>query len=209
MVIPALNESATIAAVVAGAVRYGVPIVVDDGSTDDTGAHAEAAGATVVRHPVNRGYDAAINSGFIRAAELDCAYVITLDADGQHDPTTVATFISALVAGADVVVGIRDRRARIGESLFAIAATARFGMRDPLCGMKAYRLEVWKELGHFDSYGSVGTELALFAARRGKKIAQLPVPTRDRADAPRFGRRFRANQRILRALWIGLIQPAS
>jgi len=209
LVIPALNESATIAAVVAGAVQYGVPIVVDDGSTDDTGARAEAAGAIVVRHPLNRGYDVAINSGFIRAEELGCQYVVTLDADAQHDPTTVAKFVMELEAGADVVVGHRDRRARIGELLFAIVATVRFGMRDPLCGMKAYRLSIWKELGHFDSYGSVGTELALYAARRGKRITQLPVPTRDRVDSPRFGRRFRANHRILRALWIGLILPVS
>ena len=204
IVVPALNESRTIGAVVTGALRSGTPIVVDDGSTDDTGDRARAAGATVVRHDANRGYDGALNSGFARAAEIGCEYVITLDADGQHDPSIIDRFIAALDGGADVAVGIRHRRQRIGESLFAMIARVRWGLRDPLCGMKAYRVDVYRELGHFDSYGSIGTELALFAAKRGKRIVQIPLTTRDRADAPRFGRRFSANMRILRAMILGM-----
>jgi hypothetical protein len=59
-------------------------------------------------------------------------------------------------------------------------------------------------VGHFDSYGSIGTELVLYAAKNGKRIAQLPVRTQERIDAPRFGRIFSANRRILYALWMGL-----
>ena len=110
IVIPALNESATIGPLVKRAAEYGVPIVVDDGSTDHMGDIALAAGATVVRHDVNGGYDAALNSGFARAAELGCLYVVTMDADGQHDPTIVGQFIQGLDAGADIVIGTRDRR---------------------------------------------------------------------------------------------------
>ena len=208
IVVPALNEAATIGDVVAGAARFGIALVVDDGSTDGTGVVAAAAGADVVRHPSRRGYDEAINSGFARAAELACEYVVTVDADGQHDPGLVGAFLEALDGGAEVVVGVRDRRARLAEILFGWAAYLRWKLRDPLCGMKAYRTDVWRELGHFDCYGSIGTELALFAAKRGKRILQIPVPTRERADAPRFGRRFDANRRILRALWIGMTQPA-
>jgi hypothetical protein len=65
--------------------------------------------------------------------------------------------------------------------------------------MKGYRTSVYRELGYFDSYGSIGTELALYAARRRKSIAQVPVITRPRADAPRFGSNLTANLRILRA----------
>ena len=210
LVIPAFNEAGTIAAVVAGSSHYGVPIVVDDASDDDTGGAARLAGAEVVRHEVNGGYDAALNSGFARAAALGCGYVLTLDADGQHDPKTLEAFIHALDTGADVAIGVRDRRQRLGEHLFALVGALRWGIRDPLCGMKGYRIGVWAELGHFDSYQSIGTELALFAAATNKSIAQLPVPTRDRADAPRFGRRMQANKRLLRALWLGLtrVRPA-
>lgn len=209
IVIPALNEVSTIAAVVANAATYGVPVVVDDGSSDGTGAAAREAGAEVVRHDVNRGYDGALNSGFARAAELGCLYVVTMDADGQHDPTTIKAFLDSLDAGADVVLGIRDKRQRFAEVLFGWVAYTRWGVRDPLCGMKAYRMDVWRELGHFDSYGSIGTELALFAAVQRKRLSQRAVQTRPRLGTPRFGTRFTANTRILRSLWIGTVrQPA-
>ncbi len=208
IVIPALNESATIAAVVAAAVPYGVPIVVDDGSSDDTGALARAAGATVVRHEKNRGYDQALQSGMAKASELDCEVAITMDADGQHDPSLLARFLDAIGTGADVVVGIRDRRQRFAEDLFAWVGKARWGIDDPLCGMKAYRISVYRELGHFDAYESIGTELAIYAARSGKRIARLPVKTRDRIGSPRFGRLLSANLRIMRAMFIALFAAA-
>lgn len=204
IVIPALNEAATIAGVASNASQYGVPIVVDDGSSDETGELAKAAGARVVRHDTNLGYDQALNSGFARARELGCEYVVTMDADGQHDPTILSFFIQALDAGADVVIGIRDRRQRLAEHVFAWVSSAKWGIRDPLCGMKAYRIGIYKGLGHFDAYDSIGTELAIYAAKSGKKIAQLPIKTRERSDEPRFDRRYSANRRILRSLWRGL-----
>jgi glycosyltransferase involved in cell wall biosynthesis len=202
IVIPALNEETTIGSVAFSASQYGVPIVVDDGSSDETGHLAKAVGANVVTHAINRGYDEALNSGLMRASELGCEYVITMDADGQHDPTILSSFISSLDEGADVVLGIRDRRQRLAEHVFAWVSFAKWGIRDPLCGMKAYRVKIYKELGHFDSYGSIGTELALYAAKNNKKIVQLPVKTRDRNDEPRFGRRYAANKKIIRALWL-------
>lgn len=204
IVIPALNEARTIGAVVSGAAKHGLPIVVDDGSTDETGSAAAAAGATVIRTDVNVGYDGALNLGFAHAEKLGCAYVVTLDADGQHDPAMVTTFVQALEEGADVVVGTRDRRQRLAEHVFSWVASSVWGMRDPLCGLKAYRMEAYRELGHFDSYRSVGTELAIYAARTGKNIQQRLVRTKHRADAPRFGRRMAANAKILRALWLGI-----
>ncbi len=206
IVIPAFNEAATIADVVTKACSYGMPVVVDDGSSDNTSELAVNAGAVAVRHARNLGYDSALNSGFNRAVQLGCAYIVTMDADGQHDPLLLVSFLNALDQGADVVIGVRDRRQRLGEVLFAWIAKWKWGIDDPLCGMKAYRAIVFSELGHFDSYGSIGTELAIFAVRRGSRIVQLPVKTRDRADQPRFGRRFAANRRILRALWIGLVR---
>lgn len=205
IVIPALNEASTIRAVVAGVSPHGIVVVVDDGSSDETGAHAREAGAIVVRMHNNSGYDQALNAGFNCAAGLKCEYIITMDADGQHDPTILATFLTRLEAGADVVLGVRDRRQRFAEQLFALITFVRWRIRDPLCGMKGYRASVYRELGHFDSYGSVGTELTLFAARRGKRLAQVPFMTRDRLGTPRFGRLLSANARILRAMLLGML----
>lgn len=209
IVIPALNEAKTIESVVTRASRYGMPIVVDDGSGDETGQLAAAAGARVVRHDANRGYDHALNSGFDCASALGCDYVVTMDADGQHDPSILQSIIRALEGGADVVVGIRSRRQRLAEHLFAWIASVRWGLRDPLCGMKGYRVSLYRDLGHFDSYNSIGTELALFAAKKRRRIVQVPVKTRERIDSPRFGSRLTANIRILRALWLCIRTPVS
>lgn len=206
IVIPALNEQATITRVVASASLYGFVIVVDDGSIDETGALAAAEGATVVRHNVNLGYDEALNSGFARAAQMNCHYVVTLDADGQHDPARLLMFNRALEEGADIVIGIRDRCQRLAEYVFAWVGLRKWGIHDPLCGMKGYRVDLYKELGHFDSYSSIGTELAIYAAKARKKIIEIPIATSDRHDQPRFGRRFSANISILRALLIPLLR---
>jgi glycosyltransferase involved in cell wall biosynthesis len=200
IVIPAFNEAETIRAVVTSASDYGAPIVVDDGSIDDTAKAAAAAGAHVVRQSVNSGYDEALNAGFQHAARLGCEYVLTMDADGQHDPVILRRLIESLDGGADVVTGTRDKRQRIAEYFFAWLTSFKWGIRDPLCGLKGYRMAVYDELGHFDCYGSIGTELILFASRRGKRIVQFPIATRARRGAPRFGTGLRANGRIFRAL---------
>lgn len=206
IIIPALNESATIAQVVAGVGKYGLPIVVDDGSDDDTAKVAESAGATVIRTDQNLGYDAAINAGFRYADDIGCEYAITIDADGQHDPALVMDFIEELNSGADLVIGSRDKLQRVGEYVFSWIASIAWGVTDPLCGAKAYRLgATYKELGHFDSYNSIGTELAIYAAKRGKDIRQRPIQTRCRIGASRFGASLSANHKILRALWYGVI----
>lgn len=207
VVIPALNESATIGRVVGAARQWGTCIVVDDGSSDATGRLAAEAGAVVVRHEVNRGYDAALDSGFRRAADEGCEIIVTLDADGQHDPSLVKRFLQAMDAGADVVLGVRNRRARLAEHLFACYTSLRWGVRDPLCGLKAYRTRVFRALGHFDSYGSVGTELTLFAVRGGMRVEQVPFEVHERQGQPRFGRRLAANYKIFRALALSLRAP--
>ncbi len=200
IVIPALNESATIAGVVVAAGRYGVPIVVDDGSTDDTGDLARRAGGVVVSHDRNRGYDAALTSGFEKASEIGSDLIITLDADGQHAPMLLQEFIDRVNAGADVVVGVRSRRQRLAEHVFAWYTRNRYGINDPLCGMKAYQKNVYRALGHFDSYGSIGTELMLFAAKNGYRLDEVPFVVRERLGSSKFGRLFSGNYKIFRAM---------
>ena len=107
--IPAYQEGPRIAAVVEAAGRYLPVIVVDDGSTDDTAAAAEAAGATVIRQVPNAGKGAALRAGFAHAREAGADAVVTLDADGQHDPAEIPAFLDAYRrSGAQLVVGRRD-----------------------------------------------------------------------------------------------------
>ena len=91
IVIPAYNEAATIWDVVESVAHVGRVFVVDDASTDDTATLAEQAGAIVVRQTHNQGYDAALEAGFGAASLSDASAVITMDADGQHQPEDVET----------------------------------------------------------------------------------------------------------------------
>jgi glycosyltransferase involved in cell wall biosynthesis len=200
IVIPALNESATIASIVEAVNKYGTPIVVDDGSNDNTGKLALEAGAVVLVHEHSKGYDAALNFGFKKAAELGAKIIITVDADGQHDPSLIQKFIDAIDSGIDVVVGVRSRRQRFAEHFFAWYTALCFGIKDPLCGMKAYRTDVYQELGHFDSYESIGTELIIFAVKKGYRFEEIMFDVRERNDEPRFGRVLSGNYKIIRAM---------
>ena len=211
LVIPALNEGMTIYDVVLKASKYGLPIVVDDGSIDSTGEKAKEAGAEVVRHKINLGYESALGSGFQRADELGCDVVITLDADGQHEPSLIRLFIEKIKQGNDVVLGVRNTKPRLTEVLFAFYSKYKFGVDDPLCGMKAYKISVYRDFGCFDTYKLVGTELALFAAknRHKYKVDQIKFNVKERVDNPRYGSLIKANLRIFRALIISIIKSHS
>lgn len=107
--IPAWNEAARLGPVVEAARAHLPVLVVDDGSHDDTSAVAEAAGATVVRHPRNQGKGVALMTGFAWALERGYEAVLTLDADGQHDPADIPRFLAAYEAGAgELIIGQRD-----------------------------------------------------------------------------------------------------
>lgn len=118
--IPAHNESPRIAAVVEGAARHLPVLVVDDGSADDTAAVAEAAGARVLRQPENLGKGEALKAGFRRALAEGAAAVVTLDADGQHDPAEIPAFLAA-----------RDRATREGGAVELVIGAREFGAMPP------------------------------------------------------------------------------
>lgn len=204
IIIPAFNEQDTILPVINSIMKYGIPIVVNDGSTDNTSHLLNQTKAEVVSHSFNLGYEAALNSGFKRAVELNCDIVLTFDADGQHDAELVNRFISSIGKGNDIVVGIRSRKQRMSESLFSIYTKYKFGIKDPLCGMKAYRVSVYKEIGFFDTYKSVGTELMIVAASRGYRLSQVDFVVKPRLDKSRYGMIIKANYKILRALFISI-----
>jgi glycosyltransferase involved in cell wall biosynthesis len=203
-VIPAFNEAKTIAAVVAG-VRTHVAdiIVVDDHSADTTGEEAKRAGAIVIRNAANLGYDGSLNAGFAEAARRGAGIVLTFDADGEHDPADVPRLIAPIAEDrADIVAGQRPRLAGFAEKIFAVYTRLRYGIADPLCGLKAYRRSVYDAVGQFDTVQSIGTELMIRGLQRNFRLALVPIALHRRADISRFyARRLRANLKILRAAW--------
>jgi glycosyltransferase involved in cell wall biosynthesis len=115
VVIPAYNESASIAPLVAGLLQAGAwreIIVVDDGSSDDTGARAAGAGASVIRHPYNKGNGASVKTGIRRATG---AFVLIIDADGQHQPAD-AVRLAARLGEYDLTVGARSGATQAGAA---------------------------------------------------------------------------------------------
>jgi glycosyltransferase involved in cell wall biosynthesis len=112
-VIPGYNEGPRIAEVVRGTAVHLPVVVIDDGSSDDTAAQARAAGATVIEQRPNQGKGAALRVGFRRALADSAEAVLTLDADGQHDPAEITAFLAAWEAEPrpDLVIGRRNFRA--------------------------------------------------------------------------------------------------
>lgn len=209
-VIPALNEAATIAAVVTSVLPFGQAMVIDDGSTDRTGELARDAGACVLRHERRLGYDAAISHGIEHAANAGLSWAVTMDADGQHAVNNLPLVARSLTPDVDLVVGYRPRRARFSEQVMALVFARRWGIRDPLCGLKAYRLDRYRALHmHGTTYNSIGTEIMLQYLRGGARVVQIPIEILPRADAPRFGSRLCANAQILAALFLSLSKNRS
>jgi glycosyltransferase involved in cell wall biosynthesis len=204
-VIPAFNEAKTIAAVVAGLRAHVADvIVVDDHSADATGEEAKRAGGIVLRNATNLGYDGSLNAGFAEAAHRGAGIILTFDADGEHDPADVPCLIAPIAEDrADIVAGQRPRPAGFAERIFAFYTRLRYGIADPLCGLKAYRRGVYDAVGQFDTVQSIGTELMIKGLHKKFRLALVPIALRQRADdSSRFyARRLRANLKILRAAW--------
>jgi glycosyltransferase involved in cell wall biosynthesis len=158
VVIPALNEEASVARVVrrvppeiCGMVTE--TIVVDDGSTDDTAAQAKGAGALVCHLPVNLGQGWAFRLGYRLARERGAQVIGTADADGQFDPAELPALVEPIVAGeADFVNGSRRlgrtettdpvRKAGVVFFSYLLSALTRTRITDPANGLRAFRAEV-------------------------------------------------------------------
>jgi len=108
--IPAYNEAERIGDVITRTLQHIPVLVVDDGSKDETAGVARLIGAEVISLTPNRGKGAALMAGFRYAVENQYDAVLTLDADGQHDPGEIPLFLAAFEQGADLVIGQRDFR---------------------------------------------------------------------------------------------------
>jgi len=196
IILAAYNEAATIARVVAGC-RAHTPelleiIVVDDGSTDDTGPLAEQAGASTYRLSPNRGKGYAIRQG-IREARGDV--LMFLDADGQDDPAEIPDLLAALVPGVDMVVGSRFLGRfepgaitpinHAGNRALTGVVNALFGahLTDTQAGFRCVRRSAAERCTLSAVRYDIEVDLLLGVMRSGGVVAEVPV----RRDARRAG----------------------
>ena len=185
--IPAFNEEATIARVVLTAERFVDRVLVcDDGSTDMTGVIAEALGAEVVFHETNLGYGAALQSLFKEVLERGFETVVTLDSNGQHDPSDIPKLLKRLSLGdVDIVIGSRFlegggseapawRRAGI-QAITGIVANGGVKVTDAQSGFRAYTRHALESLSLTEEGMGLSTEILVKAGSQGLKVAEVPI----------------------------------
>jgi glycosyltransferase involved in cell wall biosynthesis len=185
-VIPAHNEGPRIASVVSAAARYLPVIVVDDGSSDDTALRAAASGADVVTQRPNQGKGAALRVGFERALTEGAGAVLTLDADGQHDPAEIPAFLAAWrPGGLDLVIGQRDfthmpLSRRVANRIGGLAFSWAVGRQIP-DNQSGYRLLSRRlaeaTLASNEAGFEYEVEMIATAIRSGWAIGWLPIRT--------------------------------
>jgi glycosyltransferase involved in cell wall biosynthesis len=199
VIIPAFNEENNIHKVISAVSKFSDVLVVDDGSHDKTSSISKSLGAIVISKDKNTGYESALDTGFNFFKNSDYKYVLTIDADNQHNPEQIHDFYDYLSRGYDFVVGKRDKFQRVSEHIFSIISKNIWGIKDPLCGMKAYSKKCF-EVKNIRNINSVGTKYAIISAKRKLKFKEIRVITSDRRDSPRFGAGIRPNLIILNAL---------
>lgn len=184
-------------------------IVVDDGSRDGSAAllerlKAEHSQLRVVRHPVNRGYGAAIRSGF-EAARL--SWVFMMDADNQFDPEEIAALL-ARTPSADIVAGYREHRGdplprRLNAWAFFSLVRILFGplVRDVNCAFKLIRRDLLAGMILTSNGALINTEVLVLARHAGARIAEVPVHHYPRTVGTQTGANPRVVLRAFRELF--------
>jgi len=189
--IPAFNEQKTIGSVVLTAQRYAAKVVVvDDGSEDETAWVAEQAGATVIRHPVNRGYGAALRSCFAYARESEFDVLVVLDGDGQHRPEMIPQVVAPVdERRADVSIGSRFLDAHTAGG---VPGYRKFGIRvltkltnlgtrhsgkitDAQSGFRAYSRAAISAIDPLEADMGASAEILWDADRKGLRIIEVPI----------------------------------
>ncbi len=193
VIIPALNEEATIASVVHAVPRDLVDevIVVNNGSDDLTEKHARDAGARGVQEP-HRGYGRACHAG-VRAVSPECRIVVFLDGDGSDRPELIGKLVQPIVDGThDFVIGSRvlgtreacsmNLQQRVAGRLIGLIVGALYGVRyTDMCPFRAIRRDALERLRMREQTYGWNLEMQMRAARGGLRILELPVDHRRRA----------------------------
>jgi glycosyltransferase involved in cell wall biosynthesis len=187
-VVPAFREEKRIGDVVRRIREYCPDVlVIDDGSGDGTAAAAEQAGAIVLRHAVNQGKGAALNTGFRHAREQKYEVVLTLDADGQHDPAEIPKFLEAYRrTGIPVLIG--SRMAEVEGMPWVRRLTNRFMsgllsrmmgqyVADTQCGYRLYRCDILPFVSAGSQRFAAESEILLRLAQRGVRMDSVRIRT--------------------------------
>lgn len=183
--IPAYNEAHYIEDVVKRVLKYVPVVVIDDGSSDGTGAIAAMAGAKVLVHSTNQGKGKALNTGFDYAAKRGVDAAITIDADGQHDPDEIPLFIRAFRSGqGDIIIGRRTfaqmpTRNRIGNRIGTWLLSKAMGQYVP-DNQSGYRLlsgEVLSAVRPSTARFEAEVEILVRAQFAGFRVAWVPIKT--------------------------------
>lgn len=197
VIIPAYNEASRIEAVVAGAVRVApCVVVVDDGSTDDTAARAKDLGAEVIRHEMNHGKGASLITGFAYAREHGFGAVITLDADGQHDPAEIPRFVETyLRTRIPVLVGNRlwdktkmppTRRWTNQFMSRLLSHIMKMYVPDTQCGFRLYRSDLLAYAPTASKRFAMESEVLLHLSLRGFRIDSVRIDPIYRGEKSRI-----------------------
>jgi len=184
--IPAYNEGAAVRIVAEHSARFSPVLVVDDGSSDDTLLHARASGVEVLEQKPNQGKGAALRAGFRLALERGYDAVLTLDADGQHDPQEIPAFINAFQAQSpDLIIGARNfsqmpptRRVAngLGRAMFSWAMGA--DIPDNQSGYRLISRALMENLLASQQQGyEFEVEMIAVCVREGMKLAWVPIRT--------------------------------
>jgi glycosyltransferase involved in cell wall biosynthesis len=209
VIIPAYNEAAVIGRVVADVAWHGHTIVVvDDGSTDDTGRKACAAGAIVVSHPINLGQGAALQTGIQFALRQRAETIVTFDADGQHRAADIDGLIDALQTNnADFALGSRflggavampaSRRFLLVAATWFTRLTTRLKISDTHNGLRAMTRRGAGRIKLRQNRMAHASELLDAIARSGLRYVEVPVTIEYSRYSLAKGQRFTDSLRIL------------
>lgn len=190
-VIPAFNEEKTIGSIVLAARRHVDEVaVIDDGSTDGTVTIAELAGATVLRHAANRGYGAALRTGFEYARNNGTKVLVILDADGQHRPDLIPRVITPVLRGdADISIGSRflDRESgkrvplhrRFGIAVLTkltnLGTRASHKVKDAQSGFRAFSRRAVNTLNIRETGMGASAEILWDADKNNLRVREVPI----------------------------------
>jgi glycosyltransferase involved in cell wall biosynthesis len=207
VVIAAFNEAAVIRGVVGEVVTAGWPvIVVDDGSRDGTAAAAQMAGVVVLRHVLNLGQGAALQTGIDYALHRGARHIVTFDADGQHRVADIPALVDALDR-VDVALGSRflgavegasaARRALLRTATVVSNRLSGLQLTDAHCGLRAFRASAAPRLRITQDRMAHASELLRKVRTSGLRVVEVPVTVRYTDYSMRKGQRGFAAVRIL------------
>lgn len=190
VVIPAFNESAKISEVVRDVLgSFAHVVVVDDGSVDDTGAQARAAGASIIVHPINLGQGAALQTGMEFALRQGARWLVTLDADGQHDPADACAMLAfAREHALDVCLGSRflgrtegmttSRRLLLKLALAFQTVTSGVRLTDAHNGLRVLSANAARRIRLRQNRMAHASEIIDIIAREKLRFREFPVTIR-------------------------------